>query len=161
MSTTLTTHIHPWGIIVGSLLVACDRGCNQTILVPCLLLISLDKNGDMWTQFRRDNITQPNTLNSGAEFDAAPGRFGCQLRWVHFSGPPRFGPLMTFFGFFLLNLGSTAPNYSRRPLMRSSKAPPNQKNRGQFLPQPTRTHRSWHPNLPGAASEPHRTPRRS
>ena len=31
---------------------------------------------------RRDNITQPNTLNSGAEFDAAPGRFGCQLRWV-------------------------------------------------------------------------------
>jgi hypothetical protein len=36
--------------------------------------------------------------------------------------------------------------------MRSSKAPPNQKNRGQFLPQPTRTHRSWHPNLPGAAS---------
>ena len=26
----------------------------------------------------RDNITQPNTLNSGAEFDAAPGRFG----WV-------------------------------------------------------------------------------
>ena len=26
--------------------------------------------------------------------------------------------------------------------MRSSKAPPNQKNRGQFLPQPTRTHRS-------------------
>jgi hypothetical protein len=74
-------------------------------------------------------------------------RFGCQLRWVHFSGPPRFGPMMIFFGFFLLNLGSTAPNYSRRPLMRSSKAPPNQKNRGQLLPEPTRTHRSWHLNL--------------
>jgi hypothetical protein len=33
-----------------------------------------------------DNITQPNTLKCGAEFDAAPmrlpGRFGCQLRWV-------------------------------------------------------------------------------
>ena len=27
-------------------------------------------------------------------------RFGCQLRWVHFFGPPRFGPLMIFFGFF-------------------------------------------------------------
>ena len=55
-------------------------------------------------------------------------------------GPPHFGPLMTFFGFFLLNLGSTAPDYSRRLLMRSSKAPSNQKNRGQVLPQPTRTH---------------------
>ena len=31
--------------------------------------------------------------------------------------------------------------------MRSSKAPPNQKNRGQVLLQPTRTHRTWHPNL--------------
>jgi hypothetical protein len=29
-----------------------------------------------------DNITQPKRLNSGAEFDAAPGRFGCQLQWV-------------------------------------------------------------------------------
>ena len=37
--------------------------------------------------------------------------------------------------------------------MRSSKAPPNQKNRGQFLPHPTRTHRSWHPNLPGSRIE--------
>ena len=46
---------------------------------------------------------------------------------VHFYGPPHFGPLGTFFGFFLLNLGSTAPNYSKRPPMRSSKAPPNQK----------------------------------
>ena len=27
-------------------------------------------------------------------------RFGCQLRWVHFSGPPRFGPLMIFWFFF-------------------------------------------------------------
>ena len=66
-----------------------------------------------------------------------------QVWWVHFSGPPHFGPFATFFGFFLLNLGSTAPNYPRRPPMRSSKAPPNQKNRGQVLPTP--------PNL---ASEP-------
>jgi len=64
-----------------------------------------------------------------------------------FFWPSPFWPLDDFFWFFLLNLGSTAPNYSRRPLMRSSKAPPNQKNRGQFLPQPTRTHRSWHPNM--------------
>ena len=53
---------------------------------------------------------------------------------VQFSGPPHFGPLMDF---FLLNLGSTAPDYSRRPLTRSSKAPPNQKNRGQVLPHPS------------------------
>ena len=64
-----------------------------------------------------------------------------------FLWPFPFWPLDEFFWFFLLNLGSTAPYYSRRPLMRSSKAPPNQKNRGQFLPQPTRTHPSWHPNL--------------
>ena len=63
-------------------------------------------------------------------------RFGCRFGGVHFSGPPHFGPLETFFGFFLLNLGSTAPNYPRRPPMRSSKAPPNQKNRGQVLPTP-------------------------
>jgi hypothetical protein len=68
---------------------------------------------------------------------------------------PFFWPLPVLapwwlFWVFLLNLGSTTPNYPRRPLMRSSKAPPNQKNRGQFLPQPTRTHRSWHPNLPGS-----------
>ena len=60
-------------------------------------------------------------------------RFG----WCHFSDPPHFGPLATFFGFFLLNLDSTAPNYLRRPPMRSSKAPPNQKNRGLFLTHPT------------------------
>ena len=60
-----------------------------------------------------------------------------KVRWGSFSGPPHFGPLETFFGFFLLNLGSTAPNYSRRPLMRSSKAPPNQMNRGQVLPHPS------------------------
>ena len=41
---------------------------------------------------------------------------------VHFSGPPRFSPLMTFFGFFLLNLDPTVPNYPREPLMRSNKA---------------------------------------
>ena len=27
-------------------------------------------------------------------------RFRCQLRWVHFSGPPHFGPLVTFLVFF-------------------------------------------------------------
>ena len=46
---------------------------------------------------------------------------------VHFFGPPYFGPLGTFLVYFLLNLGSTAPNHSRRRPMRSSKAPPNQK----------------------------------
>ena len=58
-----------------------------------------------------------------------------------FFWPSPFWPLDDFWFFFLLNLGSTAPNYPRRPRMRSSKTPPNQKNRGQFLPQPTRTHR--------------------
>src|ERR1700738_313107 len=79
------------------------------------------------------------SLNTPDEHCASDAlvRFGCQVRWVHFSGPPHFGPLMTFFGFFLLNLGSTAPNYPRRPLMRSNKAPPNQKNRGHFLPHPS------------------------
>ena len=43
---------------------------------------------------------------------------------VYFSGPPRFGPLGTFF-IFLLNLGTAAPNYLRKPPMRSSKATPN------------------------------------
>ena len=59
------------------------------------------------------------------------------LGGVHFSGPPRFGPLGIFFLFFFwLNLGSAAPNYSRKPTMRSSKAPPKQKNRGKFYPTP-------------------------
>jgi hypothetical protein len=59
------------------------------------------------------------------------------LSGVHFSGPPRFGPLGIFFGFFfLLNLGFAAPNYSRKPPMKSSKAPPKQKNRGRFYPTP-------------------------
>ena len=71
-------------------------------------------------------------------------RFGCRFGGVHFSGPPHFGPLGTFFGFFLLNLGSTAPNYPRRPPMRSSKAPPNQKNREQVLPTPSEPSlRAW------------------
>jgi hypothetical protein len=63
---------------------------------------------------------------------------------------PVLAPWWLFLVFFLLNLDSTTPNYPRKPLMRSSKAPTNQKNRGQFLPEPTRTHRSWHPNLPGS-----------
>ena len=66
------------------------------------------------------------------------------VRWGHFSGPLHFGPLATFFGFFFANAGSTAPNYPRRPLMRSSKAPPNQKNRGQVLPHPSEPSlRAW------------------
>ena len=36
-------------------------------------------------------------------------RFGCQLRWVHFSGPPHFGPLITFFGFFFAKFGFYGP----------------------------------------------------
>ena len=64
-------------------------------------------------------------------------RFGCQVWWGSIFGPPHFGSLGIFFGFFLLNLGSMVPNYSRRPPMRSSKAPPNQKTRGQVLPTPS------------------------
>ena len=56
---------------------------------------------------------------------------------VHFSRPPHFGPLGTYFGVFLLNLGFTAPSYSRKPSMRSSKAPLNQKNKGRFYLTPT------------------------
>ena len=62
---------------------------------------------------------------------------------VHFSGPPHFDPL-GFFWVFLLYLGSTAPNYSRRPPTRSSKAPPNHKIKGKFYPTP--------PNLTSATS---------
>jgi hypothetical protein len=36
-------------------------------------------------------------------------RFGCQFRWVHFFGPPRFGPLMTFFGLFFAKFGFYSP----------------------------------------------------
>jgi hypothetical protein len=50
-----------------------------------------------------------------------------RLGGVHFSGPPHFGPFGIFLVFFGLNLGSAAPNYSRKPPMRSSKAPPKQK----------------------------------
>ena len=55
-------------------------------------------------------------------------RFG----WCHFLTLPILAPWRLFWGFFLLNLDSTAPNYPRRPPMRSSKAPPNKKNRGLF-----------------------------
>ena len=50
---------------------------------------------------------------------------------------PILAPRWFFLVFFWLNLGSTAPNYFTRPLTRSSKAPPNQKNRGQVLPHPS------------------------
>ena len=43
-------------------------------------------------------------------------------------------PWWFFIFIFLLNLGSTAPNYPRRPLMRSRKAPPNKKIGGIFAP---------------------------
>ena len=59
-----------------------------------------------------------------------------QVRWVHFSGPPHFGPFATFL-VFLLNLGSTAPNYPRRPPMRSNKAPPNQEEEKLRPPEET------------------------
>ena len=64
-------------------------------------------------------------------------RFKCQVRWGSFFWPSPFWPVNDFFWFFWLNLGSTSPNYSRRPFMRSSKAPPIQKNRGQVLPHPS------------------------
>ena len=56
-----------------------------------------------------------------------PIKRGLEARFggVHFSGPPHFGPLGIFFGFFLLNLGLAVPNYSRKPPMRSRKAPLN------------------------------------
>ena len=65
---------------------------------------------------------------------------------VHFFGPPRFGPL-GFFWFSLLNLGPTTPNYSRKPPMRSSKAPTLSKKQGACFTPPC------HP-LPNLASEP-------
>jgi hypothetical protein len=50
------------------------------------------------------NITQPNTLQCGAEFDAAPmwlrGGLDASSGGSIFLAPPRFGPLMTFFCFF-------------------------------------------------------------
>ena len=71
------------------------------------------------------------SLNTPIE-RGSEARFG----GVHFSGPPRFGPLGIFFDFFWLNLGFAAPNYSRKPPMRSSKAPPKKKNKGRFYPTP-------------------------
>ena len=57
---------------------------------------------------------------------------------------PILVPWGLFLIFFWLNLGFTAPNYPGRPLMRSSKAPPNQKNRGQILPTPSEPSlRAW------------------
>ena len=69
-----------------------------------------------------------------------------RLGGVHFYGPPRFGPLGIFFGFFLLNLGHAAPNYSRKPPMRSSKAPPKQKKWGKFYPTLANPSRTWPPS---------------
>ena len=37
---------------------------------------------------------------------------------VFFSGPPHFGPMWIFFGFFWLNLGPMAPNHSRKAPMK-------------------------------------------
>ena len=48
---------------------------------------------------------------------------------------------------FLLNLGYVTPNYYRKPPMRSSKAPLNQKNRGHVLPHPLQT---WPPSMTSA-----------
>ena len=70
-------------------------------------------------------------------------RFGCRFGGVIFLALPILAPWGFFWG-FLLNLGFTAPNYLRRPPMRSSKAPPNQKNRGQVLPTPSEPSlRAW------------------
>ena len=50
---------------------------------------------------------------------------GGQVWWGSFFWPFPFWPLGDFFWFFLLNLGLAAPNYFRKPPVRSSKAPPN------------------------------------
>ena len=72
---------------------------------------------------------------------------GCHARWGSFFWPSPFWSLGDFFfGFFLLNLSSAAPNYSRKPPMRSSKAPPKQKNRGRFYPTPATPSRTWPPS---------------
>jgi hypothetical protein len=58
----------------------------------------------MFDSTKDPNITQPKGLNSGAEFDAAPmrlpGSSDANSGGSIFLAPPRFGPLMTFFGFF-------------------------------------------------------------
>ncbi len=69
-----------------------------------------------------------------------------RLGGVQFCGPPRFGPLGTFFGFFFLNLGHVAPNYPRKPPMRSSKGPSNLKIGGRFYPTPATPSRTWPPS---------------
>jgi hypothetical protein len=68
-----------------------------------------------------------------------------RLGGVHFSGPPRFGPL-EFFLVFFAKFGFCGPNYFRKPPMRSSKAPPKQKNRGRVYPTPATPSRTWPPS---------------
>ena len=71
-------------------------------------------------------------------------RFGCRFGGFIFLALLILAPCGFFLVFCLLNLGSTSPNYPRRPPMRSSKAPPNQKNRGQVLPTPSEPSlRTW------------------
>jgi hypothetical protein len=71
---------------------------------------------------------------------------GCQAWWGSFFLPSPFWARGFFLVFFLLNLGSAAPNYSTKPLLRSSKAPPKQKNRGRFYPTLTTPSRTWPPS---------------
>ena len=76
------------------------------VALNCNVFFGKELGGPLWV-----GLNTP--IERGSE-----ARFG----GVHFSSPPHFGPLGIF---FWLNLGHVAPNYSRKPLMRSSKAPPN------------------------------------
>ena len=119
-------------------LVNCEVLTSQLVNCQAMSLLSSCYRAQVWHS--RGSLNTPDE-HCGSD---ALVRVGCQVRWGSFSWPSPFWPLDDFFWFFLLNLGSTDPNYSRRSLMRSSKAPPNQKNRGQVLPHPSEPSlRTW------------------
>ena len=69
--------------------------------------LALEKGDEMLAP----NITQPQSLNSGAEFDGAPmgsGEVRMPAPVGPFCWPSPFCPLDDFLFFILLNLGSTA-----------------------------------------------------
>ena len=90
--------------------------------------------------------------NFRGSLNTADGRCTCHARMPGsvgfvFLALPVLVPWRLFLGFFIAKFGSVIPNYSRKPPMRSSKAPLNQRNRGQVLPHPLRT---WPPSLTSA-----------
>ena len=73
----------------------------------------MDNHPGLTTQLIDPNITQPNGVKCGAEFDAAPMRLrggsDSSSGGSIFLVPPRFGPLMIFLGSFFAKFGFYDP----------------------------------------------------